>query len=73
MQLPCAESLFQPHELQAEEGTRWQAVRDAIWALCPPALALFDQAWASATLDACPELATWAWTLLQSQEQQAAR
>src|SRR5262249_41090511 len=42
-----AESLFQPHELQAEGGTRWLAVRDAVWALCPPALALFDQAWAS--------------------------
>lgn len=63
-----AESLFQPHELQEEGGARWQAMRDALWALCPAALALFDQAWASTTLDECPELAAWAWELLQAQQ-----
>jgi serine/threonine protein kinase len=63
-----AESLFQPFELQEDGGARWQAMRDAIWALCPPALALFDAAWSSAALDACPELATWAWVLLESQQ-----
>jgi hypothetical protein len=67
-----AESLFQPHDLQAVSGARWQAVRDAVWALCPQALALFDQAWASATLEECPELATWAWTLLEGQDRQTA-
>lgn len=66
-----AESLFQPHELQRADGRRWQAVRDALWALCPPALALFDQAWASSSLEECPELATWAWTLLETHQQQA--
>jgi len=61
-----AESLFRPRELQEARGARWQAVRDAIWALRPPALALFDQAWASTSLEGCPELASWAWALLEA-------
>jgi serine/threonine protein kinase len=63
-----SESLFQPHELQEVGGTRWERMRDAIWALCPLALELFDRAWASPTLADCPELATWALTLTHAQQ-----
>ncbi|HEX6542159.1 MAG TPA: hypothetical protein VF040_10430 [Ktedonobacterales bacterium] len=37
-----AETLFQPDELQRLGAARWQAARDAFWALwtrCPPARA----------------------------------
>lgn len=61
-----SDSLFQPHELQEVSDARWQRVRDAIWALCPGALHLFDRAWASRTLADCPDLATWALTLAQA-------
>jgi hypothetical protein len=37
-----AESFFQPYELQEVGLPRWQAMRDAIWEVCPPALQLFD-------------------------------
>ena len=64
-----ADSLFQPHELQATDSPRWEAVRDALWEICPPALDLFDEAWASADLSECPELGSWALALLQAQAQ----
>jgi len=60
-----AETLFSPQELQSLTLPRWQAVRDALWNLCPPTLALFDQAWASADLADCSELGAWAMVLLQ--------
>jgi hypothetical protein len=61
-----SETLFQPHELQQTDGQRWQAVRDALWVLCPPVLRLFDQVWNSATLADCPELSEWALALLEA-------
>lgn len=61
-----AETLFQPHELQQTDLPRWQAARDALWAICPPALDLFDRAWSSATLADCPELSEWALALLDA-------
>jgi serine/threonine protein kinase len=61
-----AESLFRPDELQELDVPRWQAMRDAIWAVCPPALALFDQAWASRDLAECPEIGAWALALLEA-------
>lgn len=60
-----ADTLFQPHELQQVGGARWQAVRDALWGLCPPALALFDHAWLARDLAACPEISAWALALVQ--------
>ncbi|MEO7003180.1 MAG: hypothetical protein ABI068_15310, partial [Ktedonobacterales bacterium] len=60
-----AETLFQPQELQSLTLPRWQAARDALWNTCPPALALFDQAWAAADLADCAELGAWAMVLLQ--------
>ena len=60
-----AESLFQPAELQEIGGARWQAVRDALWTICPPALDLFDHVWASYDLAHCPELSAWALCLIQ--------
>jgi hypothetical protein len=59
-----SETLFQTHELQRTDSSRWAATRDALWALCPPALGLFDRVWASATLADCPELSEWALMLL---------
>jgi hypothetical protein len=64
-----AESLFQPYELQEVGLPRWQAMRDAIWEICPPALQLFDGAWASRDLSECPELGSWAVCLLQTRDQ----
>lgn len=61
-----SESLFQPRELQEVGTAKWQAVRDALWAVCQPALRLFDAAWASSDLAACPELSAWALALIQS-------
>ena len=61
-----ADSLFQPHELQEVGLARWERVRDAIWAICPPALQLFDRAWGSSDLSECPELGVWAMTLVQA-------
>lgn len=60
-----AESLFQPRELQEYQGPRWQALRDALYALCPPVLTLFDQAWASDDLADCPDFGTWTLALIQ--------
>lgn len=62
-----AESLFRPSELQHEGSERWALMRDAVWSLCPAALALFDQAWASSRLEECPELGAWALALLEAQ------
>jgi hypothetical protein len=61
-----AESFFQPYELQVVDLPRWQAMRDALWEICPPALQVFDEAWASSDLSECPELGTWAVNLLQA-------
>ena len=61
-----AESFFRPYELQEVGLPLWQAMRDAIWEICPPALQLFDDAWASADLSECPTLEDWAFTLLRS-------
>jgi len=58
-----AESLFRPDELQVIGQPCWQAVREVLHSIHPKVLSLFDQAWASPTLAACPELATWAKTL----------
>jgi hypothetical protein len=63
-----AESLFQPSELQEVGPPQWQAMRDALWEICPPALQLFDDAWASQDLSECPELGNWAVCLLQMRE-----
>jgi hypothetical protein len=60
-----AETLFQPFELQRTDFPRFEAVRDAVWAISPPALALFDQAWTAPDLASCPELSAWALALLQ--------
>ena len=62
---PNAECLFQPEELQVVGVPRWHAVRDALWALCPAALPLFDQAWASPHLEDCSPLGEWADALTQ--------
>lgn len=66
--LEGAESLFQPGELQEVESPKWRAVRDALWAICQPALHLFDAAWAASDLAACPELSAWALALVQTRE-----
>lgn len=60
-----ADALFQQRELQRVDVPQWQAARDALWALCPTTLALFDQAWVATTLDECPELGAWALALAQ--------
>lgn len=65
-----ADTLFQPEELQQVDMPRWQAVRDALWEICPATLHLFDQAWASTDLGECPELSAWALSLLAAREQQ---
>ncbi len=57
---PGAESLFRPEELQEREPPLWEAVCAALRAVCPPALELFEQAWASHDLCDCPPLAAWA-------------
>ena len=62
-----AETLFQPEELQQVGAARWQATRDALWALCPPTLRLFDQVWSAPTLAECPELGEWALALLDAE------
>ncbi|HEY6542715.1 MAG TPA: hypothetical protein VIZ18_17355 [Ktedonobacteraceae bacterium] len=63
-----ADSLFQPHELQAAGSARWHAVRNALWSICPTALALFDQAWASDDLAACPDFSQWCRCFAQASE-----
>ncbi|HEU5229458.1 MAG TPA: hypothetical protein VFU49_16690 [Ktedonobacteraceae bacterium] len=63
-----AESLFALEELQQINTPRWRVVRDALWNICPPALRLFDQAWSSSDLSQCPELSTWAMTLIQTRQ-----
>jgi hypothetical protein len=60
-----AETLFQPTELQQTEFASFQAVRDALWAICSSALPLFDQVWTSADVAGCPELSAWALALAQ--------
>jgi len=65
-----AESLFQPLELQITDQyhpayQRLTAVRNALYTVCPPALALFDQAWTSPDLAQCPDLSSWAMCLIQ--------
>jgi serine/threonine protein kinase len=62
-----AESLFRPEELQEPGTPLWAAVRTALGEICPPALELFDQAWASQTLSGCPTLDAWA-TCLQAKQ-----
>jgi hypothetical protein len=61
-----AESFFQPYELQEVGLPLWQAMRDAIWEICPPALQLFDDAWGSGDLSECPELASWSLCMLHT-------
>ncbi|HKD75080.1 MAG TPA: serine/threonine-protein kinase [Ktedonobacterales bacterium] len=63
---PDAESLFQPQELQDVNAPRFQAVRHAIWNICTSVLPLFDQAWTSKDLMSCPEMGTWALTLIEA-------
>lgn len=58
-----AETLFRPDELQVIGSPCWQVVREVLYSIHPKVLSLFDQAWASLTLAACPDLATWATTL----------
>ncbi len=70
---PNAESLFQPQELQvidpAQKATpRWRAVRNALYAICPPALTLFDQAWTSSDLAQCPDFSMWTMSLVQTRK-----
>jgi serine/threonine protein kinase len=59
-----AETLFRPDELQVMGSSCWQVVREVLYSIHPGILSLFDQAWASSTLAACPTLATWAKTLV---------
>lgn len=62
---PGAESLFRPQDVQ-ERGTPLRAaVRAALEQICFPALDLFDQAWTSPDLGACPALERWASCLLE--------
>lgn len=63
--MPDAETLFQPSDLGTKTLPRWHRVRDAIYTLAAPALALFDRAWVSSSLDECPTLAEWAHALDQ--------
>lgn len=65
-----SDTLFQPEELQQVGLPRWLAVRDALWEICPAALHLFDQAWASTDLSECPELSAWALSLLAANPHQ---
>ncbi len=62
-----AETLFQSDELQKEESAKRQLARQALWSVCPPALALFDQAWGSRKLKGCPPLSAWARCLASTQ------
>lgn len=62
---PGAESLFRPEGMQECGTPLWAAVRAALEQCCPPALDLFDQAWASDGLRACPTLERWASSLLE--------
>ncbi|HEY7348379.1 MAG TPA: hypothetical protein VH599_08695 [Ktedonobacterales bacterium] len=55
-----AESLFRPEELQESGPPLLETVRTALTKNCPPALDLFDQAWTSRDLCACPTLDAWA-------------
>ncbi|HTK10304.1 MAG TPA: hypothetical protein VL485_24250 [Ktedonobacteraceae bacterium] len=59
-----ADTLFRPEELQGPGTALWQTVRNVLYALHPDLLRLFDQAWMSPSLTGCPDLATWAMTLL---------
>lgn len=59
-----AETLFRPDELQVIGLPCWQAVREVLYSIAPSLLVLFDQAWASSSLSECPDLATWAKTLV---------
>lgn len=70
---PNAEALFQPHELQVidtpqKAAPRWRAVRNALYAICPPALTLFDQVWTSSDLAQCPDFSTWTMSLVQARK-----
>ena len=59
-----AETLFRPEELQMTGLPCWVAVRETLQMMSSDLLALFDQAWNSATLAECPDFATWTLTLL---------
>ncbi len=61
-----AETLFRPEELQLTGLPCRAAVRETLLMISPDLLALFDQAWNSATLAECPDFATWTLTLLSA-------
>ena len=61
-----AESLFAPHEIQRQNTSRWQSVRDVLHLLGPGLLALFDQAWGAPALEDCPDFSTWSMALVSS-------
>jgi hypothetical protein len=61
-----AESLFQTRELQGQKTRRWEMVRKALAEVCPPAVALFEQAWTSRDLSACPDFSAWSLALIQA-------
>lgn len=62
-----AESLFRSEEMQASGTALLAAIHTALAEICPPALELFDQAWASPNLSDCPTLAAWATCLHANQ------
>jgi serine/threonine protein kinase len=66
-----AERLFQPAELQTDSSPCWSEVRDTLWSMHPDLLALFDQAWFSASLDECPEFNVWYGVLVSYLEKDA--
>lgn len=68
-----AETLFLPDELQVIGSPCWQVVREVLYSIHPRILSLFDQAWASSTLAACPALATWAKTLVATFQETSPR
>lgn len=61
-----AESLFQTRELQGKRTRRLEMVWKALNEICPPAVALFEQAWTSRDLSECPDFSTWSLALFQA-------
>jgi serine/threonine protein kinase len=61
-----AESLFQTRELQDQKTRRWEMVWKTLHEVCPPAVTLFERAWASHDLAECPDFSTWSLALIQT-------
>jgi serine/threonine protein kinase len=61
-----ADTLFQPAELQTDSSPCLQEVRKTLLSMHPNLLYLFDQAWVSSSLVACPDFASWYSVLVSS-------